>query len=223
MCRTCLILRLLLFFLLPPARPLATSSVLGHPIGARVLYHIWFWMPSSVVSTLPPFRFTLMPLMLRPALFIALVQWVFLVKVIYGVVRGGERRTLRTSTRVPVSASFVSGPHTGTNPVPWFKIGLPALWQPTVGSVFLIVPPVISFTWVVISTTMGRPIPGAPSRPHSVAPVGSTGWPWWTVSWTTGSEARTVRAWTAHRTTRSCSFWEVSTRTHQQWFWEHVS
>ncbi len=148
-------------------------------------------MSGSVVVAVPSLRFPLMSLMLQPAQFISLVQRVFLVKVVYGVI-GGEGRALRASAGVPVPAPFVPGPHTRADTVPSFKVGFPALGQPSIGSLFLVVPPVVSIAGVLVASGMGRPVPRWPAGPHAVAPVRPAGRPWWTVGGATGSEARTV-------------------------------
>lgn len=210
MCRTCLIFGLFLLLILFPARPLAASSVFSYPVGACVVHHVWLWVSRPViVATFPSLSFPFMSRMLRPAQFISLVKWVFLVKVIYRVV-GGEGGTLRTSAGVPVPAPLVPGPHTRADPVPGFKVQFPALGQPPVGSLLFIIPPIVSLTGVLVATGMGCPVPRGPAGPHAVAPVRPTGRPQWTVSRTTWSEARTVGARTQRttdRATRSCTFW----------------
>lgn len=216
MCRTCLILGLFLLVLSSPARLLAASSVFFYPVGAGVVRHIWLRVSWPVmVSTVPSLSFPFMSVMLRPAQFISLVQWVFLVKVIYGVV-GGEGGTLRTPAGVPVPAPLVPVPHTGADPLPGFKVGFPVLGQPPVGSLLFVVPPVVSVTGVLAASGMGRPVPRGPARPHAVAPVRPTGRPRGTVCRTTWSEARTVGTRTQRTTdwaARSCTFWEVPTQT----------
>lgn len=210
MCRTCLIFGLFLLFILSPARPLAASSVFSCPVGVCVIRHVWLWVSGSVVVVaFPSLCFPLMSLMLRPAQFISLVQWVFLVKVIYGVV-GGEGRTLRASAGIPVPAPLVPGPHTWADPVPGFKVGFPALGQPSIVSFFLIIPPVVSLVGVLVATGMGRPVPRGPAGPHAVAPVRPAGRPRWTVGGATGGEARTV--WARTQRTTDWTAWSVTLR-----------